>query len=82
MQEIKKTVFIHLTPRASFTGIRGEIKDVKGQIYLKAYVTAPPEDGKANMLLTELLSQHFNIAKSRIRIVSGYKSRYKSFEIF
>jgi len=44
-------------------------------------VSAPPEKGKANERLIELLAEHFRVAKSRIKIVSGHTSRSKVVEV-
>ena len=44
-------------------------------------VDAPPEAGRANARLIELLSAHFEIPKSRIRIIKGHKSRAKIIQI-
>lgn len=44
-------------------------------------VTAPPVDNKANIALIEALSGHFDIPKSRIKIVFGLKSKNKIVEI-
>lgn len=42
---------------------------------------SPPVDGKANTELIKLLSQKFNVSKSRIRIKLGLTSRQKLIEI-
>jgi len=47
----------------------------------KVYLTAPPEKGKANKLLIELLSLKFKVKKKQIKIVRGEKSRHKIVEI-
>lgn len=51
-----------------------------GESY-KIYVTAPPEDGKANKKVIELLAEYFKVPKSQIRIVKGEISRNKIVEI-
>jgi uncharacterized protein YggU (UPF0235/DUF167 family) len=38
-------------------------------------------DGRANKRLVEILSEHFGVPKSRIRILSGVRSRDKVLEI-
>ncbi|MHC4606284.1 MAG: DUF167 domain-containing protein [Planctomycetota bacterium] len=38
---------------------------------LKVCVTAPPERGKANAEVVRTVAEHFGIAASRVRIVSG-----------
>lgn len=47
----------------------------------KVYVTASPEDGKANKKVIELLADYFKAAKSRVKIVKGETSRNKIIEI-
>ena len=48
-----------------------------GEGRLKAYVTAPPERGKANQAAISLLADLLCVAKSRIRILRGHRSRDK-----
>ena len=48
---------------------------------LEVAVSAPPEKGKANERLIELLAEHFGVAKSRIKIVSEHTSRSKVVEV-
>jgi len=45
------------------------------------YVNVVPEGGKANVAVIEMLAEHFDVGKSDIRIVSGYKSRLKVIEV-
>ena len=45
------------------------------------YLRAKPHDGEANVALIKLLSKHFRIGKTSIKIVSGAKSRNKTVEI-
>lgn len=48
---------------------------------LAVYVTKRPHQGQANQALMELLARHFAVAKSRIKIIRGQKSRDKTVEI-
>jgi len=48
---------------------------------LKVYLTAPPQDGKANKLLVEVLAEHFQVKKKQVVIVRGEKSQDKVIEI-
>jgi len=68
---------IRLTPRASrnYIGETGILEN--GEEYLKIYVTAIAEGNKANDAMITLLSKHFNLARSRIAICKGAKSRNK-----
>jgi len=45
------------------------------------YTTAAPEKGKANTAIIKLLSKKFNIAKSKIIIIKGLKSKNKTISI-
>ena len=45
---------------------------------IKIYLNSPPADGKANEELTKLFSKRLKVAKSKIKIISGLKSRKKS----
>ncbi len=44
---------------------------------LKAYVTAPPEGGKANAAVVALLAKALGLAKGRVTIVRGHRGRSK-----
>ena len=46
---------------------------------LKVAVQAPPEDGKANEAITDLLRKSFGISKQQIELLSGHTSRDKKF---
>ena len=50
-------------------------EDVNGY---KVYLTAPPVDGKANECLIKFLADHFGVSKSKVEIIKGLKSRYKT----
>lgn len=49
--------------------------------YFEVKVTSPPEKGKANEKVIELLSKELCIPKSKLHIVSGMNSRNKIIEI-
>lgn len=68
---------IRLTPKASQTKIGSIALDAAGSPYLKAYVTAVPEDNKANNALLALLAKTFGIPKSRLHVISGFTDRHK-----
>lgn len=48
---------------------------------VKASVTAPPENGKANEAIIDLLAKHYKSAKSRITLLRGATTRIKQFSI-
>jgi hypothetical protein len=72
---------IRLTPNGGRECIDGIELDSDGASWLKARVTAVPEDGKANMALIALLSKQIKVAKSSIAIISGETSRKKILRI-
>lgn len=72
---------IRLTPKASSDRIGEEIELPEGTRQLKVYVTAVPEDGKANAAMIALLSKHFRVPKSGITILRGATDRNKLVEI-
>jgi len=54
-------------------------KDLLGTLHV--YVNAPPLEGKANMAVIEALSKYFDVKKSCVLLISGAKSKTKTFEI-
>jgi hypothetical protein len=48
---------------------------------LKVAVTAPPEDGRANAALTELLREWLGVKRSQVELAGGATHRNKSFLI-
>ena len=72
---------VRLTPKGGRDSLEGWAAGPDGKRYLKARVSAPPEDGKANEALVRLLSQTLGLGKSKVRIVSGTASRVKMIEV-
>lgn len=72
---------VRLTPKGGRDAIEGWWSDSAGREALKARVAAPPEDGKANAALIELLARALAVKKSEVRIASGASSRLKTIEI-
>jgi len=48
---------------------------------LKVYVTAPPQDGRANEALVELLIEVLGVKRSQVEFIGGHSSRDKRFLI-
>ena len=65
-------IALRVTPRAG----RDRLVADEG---LRAYVTAPPEDGKANAAVQSLLAAAMRVAPSRLILVRGQASREKVF---
>jgi uncharacterized protein (TIGR00251 family) len=69
-------IWVTVKPRAKTEEVR---KTDEGQ-YL-ASVHAPPQKGKANEALIELLADYFSVPKSSVRIIRGQTARKKLIEI-
>ena len=67
---------VRIIPRASRNMIVGKEGD-----FLKIKVTAPPLEGKANRALVALLAGELGVAKGKVEIVSGMRSREKRVRI-
>jgi uncharacterized protein (TIGR00251 family) len=65
---------IRAQPGARKAGIVGEHAGS-----LKVAVTAPPEDGRANKALVEVLSEALGLKRSQLELLSGQTSREKRF---
>lgn len=72
---------IKITPNAKKNEVTEDIVDMFGMRCLKVKVNQPPEDGKANGALIELLAGYLDVRKSKIKIVSGLTSRNKIVEV-
>lgn len=69
-------IYIKVISRSSKNEV---IKISEGEYKVK--LTAPPVDGKANELLIELLSEHFDVAKSAISIIGGKSTHRKIVDV-
>jgi uncharacterized protein (TIGR00251 family) len=68
---------VRLTPKSNAARIAGA-EHYGDKPVLKAHVTAPPEDGKANAALTVLIAGWLGVPKSKVTVASGQKSRLKT----
>ena len=66
------TLSIRVTPRAKRNTVT-KMKD--GSV--KVYVTAPPEDGRANEAVVETIAEWLGVKRRQVTIVSGATSRNK-----
>lgn len=71
------TIAIKLTPKAKREEIGDLMSGENTTVLLKASVTAPPEDGKANKALIALLAKKWGLPKSAFSLLSGETSRQK-----
>jgi len=59
--------------RTEFSGRRD------GEVVLR--LNAPAVEGKANRAAVEFIAKYFGIARSRVTLVNGEKTRHKVFEL-
>src|SRR4051794_13778279 len=67
---------VRAQPNARRAGVVGEQNGA-----LKVAVTAPPEDGRANAALAEVLREALGLKRSQLELTSGQTSRDKRFLI-
>lgn len=67
---------VRAQPGARKSGVAGEQAGA-----LKVTVTAPPEDGRANKAIGEVLRETFGLKRSQVDLLSGATSRDKRFLI-
>jgi uncharacterized protein (TIGR00251 family) len=65
---------VHAQPGAGRTQVTG-----RHGAALKIRVAAPPEHGRANQALAEVLADEFGVAKGEVSLVAGESSRTKRF---
>ncbi len=67
---------VHVQPRAS----RNELCGIQGD-ELRLRLTSPPVEDAANKLCVEYLAKLLGVAKSRVAITAGAKSRHKTVKV-
>ena len=75
-EESEVTIEVHVQTKSS----RDEILGLQNGRF-KVKVAAPPEDGKANERLIELIARALGVSKSYVKIVRGETSRIKILKI-
>ena len=63
---------VRVQPRAKRNSLNGRLEDE-----WKLQLTAPPLEGKANQACIEFFARGLGIARSRVKLLSGEKSRHK-----
>jgi len=71
---------VRAIPKASRNAVQGAMETPDG-LALKIAVTAPPDKGKANIAVTELLAKSFGVSKSSVTLVAGQTDRRKILRI-
>jgi len=69
-------IFVKAKPRA-----KNEKIEKIGEDCFKVSVKEPPEEGKANQAIVKAIAEYFKVNQSTIKLVSGFSSKNKIFEI-
>jgi len=75
MIDLKKTFNVKVIPHAK------QKKVIVENGIIKVYINVAPENGKANIVVVDLLAQYFNVPKASILILHGLTSRNKIISI-
>ncbi len=67
---------IKVVPKASKDRVGGWLGD-----RLKVTVTAPPEKGKANRAVVEVLAAALGVPRARVRVAAGETTPFKTVEV-
>lgn len=70
------TIAVRAQPGAKKNAVLGEWNGM-----LKIAVTAPPEDGRANEAIVEVLKELIGVKRSQVELLSGKTNRNKVFLI-
>jgi uncharacterized protein len=71
------TLRLRVQPGAKRTGLVGWMADGT----LKVSVSAPPEDGRANRAVVELMAAALGVREATVRVVRGHAARTKTVEV-
>jgi len=69
-------IFVKVKPNSK----KEEVKQIDST-HFEVRVKSAPKEGKANMAVIKSLAEYLDIPKSRIKIISGKKSKHKIMEV-
>src|SRR6516225_5616180 len=72
---------VRVQPGAGRSEVTGRYGHGPGVAALKVKVAAPPEGGRANAAVADLLATTLGVPKAAVRLVAGATSRTKRFQI-
>ena len=75
MTDLQKIFNVRVTPHAK------QNKIVQDNDVFRVYITTATEKGKANNAVIDMLSDYFDVPKTKIKIVKGETSRDKIIRI-
>ena len=69
-----------ITVKAKPLAYEEKVKKV-GQNSFEVWVKEPPVKGLANMAIANALAKYFDVSYTQVRLVSGFSSKNKIFEV-
>lgn len=69
-------IVVHAKPNAKVE----RVEEIDPQEFIVA-VREPPREGRANEAIIRVLAKHFNVRTAQVRLVAGFTSRQKVFEV-
>ena len=76
VENIAMRIFVRAKPNAK----EPRVTALDGS-HFEVAVKEPPRNGEANRAITRSLAEHFGVAPSHVRLISGFASREKVFEL-
>ena len=70
-------VAIRLSPRAKTDRLLAVVAVAEGRHAIRGLVTAPPQDGRANEALLQLLSRAWRLPRASLAVIAGAATRNK-----
>lgn len=74
-------ISVKIIPNARESKVIEDEVDLLGARILKIKVNQPPEDGRANKAMIDVLANYFEVKKNTISILAGATSRNKIIQI-
>ena len=71
-----RVVEVNVVPKSSRQRV-----EVIGPNKLKVWVHSAPEKGRANEEVREVLAKHFGLARTKVSLIKGERSRIKMFAL-
>ncbi len=78
---MKVKLIVKVIPNAKQNEIVEDAIDLLGARNLRIRINQPPEDGKANKAVIDLLAKYFKVKKCDVSIIFGLTSRNKIIEV-
>lgn len=74
------TVLLHCLVRPGAAKVREGIASITDEV-IEVNVAAPPQDGKANKAVIQMLAEALSVSRAELQIVQGAKGREKTISV-